>query len=206
MRVKPVYYIAFALVLALTVAVCDGLRIRDKASVLAGRYQEAAAIAKANEKSLTTQISRMTEIVGQKDKIIAEKIEIIGHMTNDIGQKDKELDKIRGTWSKLSTECQAKLLELDTTWAQKFSLSEAIVAEKDKVISAWAAKYAAQVIISDAWKQKYESEGHLRTISEQGWKLANRKLKTRSIIGNIKTGAIIAAAGYIGLNMLTKGK
>jgi hypothetical protein len=203
---KTIHWIAIMLTICLAIAIGDGLRIRDKASVLAGRYQEAAAIAKANEKSLTTQISRMTEIVGQKDKIIAEKIEIIGHMTNDIGQKDKELDKIRGTWSKLSTECQAKLLELDTTWAQKFSLSEAIVAEKDKVISAWAAKYAAQVIISDAWKQKYESEGHLRTISEQGWKLANRKLKTRSIIGNIKTGAIIAAAGYIGLNMLTKGK
>jgi hypothetical protein len=206
MMIRRIYLITLALALAFGIAVCDGLRIRDKASVIAGRYQEAAAIAKADAKLKDALIAKQNTIIGQKNKEIAEKNEVIGQKTNAIGQKDKELDKIRGTWSTLSADCQTRLRELDTTWAQKFSLSEAIVAEKDKVISAWAAKYAAQVIISDAWKQKYESEGHLRTISEQGWKLANRKLKTRSIIGNIKTGAIIAAAGYIGLNMLTKGK
>ncbi|MCX6825744.1 MAG: hypothetical protein NTV06_00550 [candidate division Zixibacteria bacterium] len=205
MNFKPIFWIALALAIALGIAVCDGLRIRDKASVVAGRYQEAAAIAEANEKSLTTQIAKVTEIVGQKDKEIAEKIETIGRMTNDIGRKDKELDKIRGTWSKLSADCQARLHELDVTWTQKFSLSEAIIAEKDKVISAWAAKFDAQIIISESWKAKYNSELHLRTISEQGWKLANRKLKIQGIIGDIKTGAIITTAGYIIFNAI-KGK
>jgi len=202
MKIKPVYWIALALALALAVAVCDGLRIRDKASVVAGRYQEAAAIAKADAKLKDALIAKQNEIVGQQNAIIAEKTETISHITNAIVRKDEELDKIRGTWSKLSAECQAKLHELDITWAQKLSLSEAIVAEKDKVISAWTAKFDAQVVISDAWKQKYESELHLRTISEQGWKLANRKLKTRGIVGNIKTGAIIAAAGYIIFNAI----
>jgi hypothetical protein len=206
MKIKPIYWISLALALALGIAVCDGLRIRDKASVAAGKYEEALTQARVNGEALTLQIAKMTEIVGQANKEIAEKIETIGHMTNDIGQRDKELDKIRGTWSKLSAECVQKLHELDATWIQKFSLSEAIIAEKDKVIAAWAAKYDAQVVISESWKQKYESELHLRTLAEKGWGLANSKIQKQAIVGNIKTGIILAAAGYVGLNILTKGK
>jgi hypothetical protein len=206
MKIKPIYWIALALAIALGIAVCDGLRIRDKDSVVAGQYQEALAIAKANDAALTLQIAKMTAIVGQKDKEIAEKIETIGHMTNAIGQKDKELDKIRATWSTLSAECVQKLHELDATWGQKFSIAEAIIAEKDKIITAWTAKFDAQVTISESWKQKYESELHLRTLAEKGWGLADAKIKKQVIVGNIKTGIILAAAGYIGLNMLTKGK
>jgi len=206
MKSRIIYWIALGLALAFGVAVCDGLKIRDKASVAAGQYQGALAVAKANEAVLTLQIAKMNEVVGQQNAIIAEKNEAIGHMTNAIGQKDKELDKIRGTWSTLSAECQAKLHELDTAWAQKFSLSEAIIAEKDKIISAWAVKYDAQVTISESWKQKYENELHLRTLAENGWNTVNKKLKKQAIASNVKTGIIIAAIGYVGLSMLTKGK
>jgi len=205
MKSRIIYWIALGLALAFGVAVCDGLRIRDKASVAAGQYQEALAVAKANEAVLTLQIAKMNEIVGQQNAIIAEKNEAIGHMTNAIGQKDKELDKIRDTWSTLSAECQTKLHELDATWAQKFSLSEAIIAEKDKIIAAWAVKYSAQVTISVSFKQKYENELHLRTLAENGWNTTNKKLKKQAIASNVKTGIIIAAAGYVGLSML-KGK
>jgi len=205
MKIKVAWWIALVLALAFGVAVCDGLRIRDKASVVVGRYQEAAAIAEADAKIKDALIAKQNTIIGQKDKEIAEKIKIIGQKTNAIGQKDKELDKIRGTWPKLSADCRAKLLELDNTWAQKFSLSEAIIAEKDKIISAWAAKYAAQVIISDAWKQKYESELHLRTISERGWKVAERKLRWTRAMSTMKSGLIVGCLGYIGYSVI-KGK
>jgi len=205
MKIKVAWWIALVLALAFGVAVCDGLRIRDKASVVVGRYQEAAAIAEADAKLKDALIAKQNTIIGQKDKEIAEKIKIIGQKTNAIGQKDKELDKIRGTWPKLSADCRAKLLELDNTWAQKFSLSEAIIAEKDKIISAWAAKYAAQVIISDAWKQKYESELHLRTISERGWKVAERKLRWTRAMSTMKSGLIVGCLGYIGYSVI-KGK
>jgi hypothetical protein len=202
---KKIHWIALVLAIAFGIAVCDGLRIRDKASVIAGRYQEAAAIAKADAKLKDALIAKQNTIIGQKNKEIAEKNEVIGHMTNDIGQKDKELDKIRGTWSTLSADCQAKLLELDTTWAQKFSLSEAIVAEKDKVISAWAAKYAAQVTISESWKQKYESELHLRTLAERGWKTSDRKLKISRIVSNVEKSVIVFIVGKAAYRAL-KGK
>ena len=202
---KKIHWIALVLAIAFGIAVCDGLRIRDKASVIAGRYQEAAAIAKADAKLKDALIAKQNTIIGQKNKEIAEKNEVIGQKTNAIGQKDKELDKIRGTWSTLSADCQAKLLELDTTWAQKFSLSEAIVAEKDKVISAWAAKYAAQVIISESWKAKYDAECRLLQLATQGWNVAERKLRWTRVISTVKFGLIVGCLGYISYSVI-KGK
>ena len=205
MKIKPVYWIALALALALAVAVCDGLRIRDKASVVAGRYQEAAAIDEADAKLKDALIAKQNTIIGQKNKEIAEKNEVIGQKTNAIGQKDKELDKIRGTWSTLSADCQTRLRELDTTWAQKFSLSEAIIAEKDKVISAWAAKFNAQVVISESWKAKYDAECRLLQLATQGWNVAERKLRWTRVMSTVKSGLIVGCLGYIGYSVI-KGK
>jgi len=205
MKIKVAWWIALVLALAFGVAVCDGLRIRDKASVVVGRYQEAAAIAEADAKLKDALIAKQNTIIGQKDKEIAEKIKIIGQKTNAIGQKDKELDKIRGTWPKLSADCRAKLLELDNTWAQKFSLSEAIIAEKDKVISAWAVKFNAQVVISESWKAKYDAECRLLQLATQGWKVAERKLRWTRVMSTVKSGLIVGTLGYIGYSAI-KGK
>ena len=205
MKIKVAWWIALVLALAFGVAVCDGLRIRDKASVVVGRYQEAAAIAEADAKIKDALIAKQNTIIGQKDKEIAEKIKIIGQKTNAIGQKDKELDKIRGTWPKLSADCRAKLLELDNTWAQKFSLSEAIIAEKDKVISAWAAKFNAQVVISESWKAKYDAECRLLQLATQGWNVAERKLRWTRVMSTVKSGLIVGCLGYIGYSVI-KGK
>jgi chromosome segregation ATPase len=203
---KPIHWIAVVLTILLGIAILDGLRIYDKASVAAGQYEEALTQERVNNAALTLQISESEAKVGQANTIIAERDKAIGQMTNTIGQKDGELDKIRGTWSKLSAECVQKLQELDATWAQKFSLSEAIIAEKDKVISAWAVKFDAQVVISESWKQKYDSELHLRTLAEKGWKASENKLRWARVVGNIKSGLIVGTLGYIGLNILTKGK
>jgi hypothetical protein len=202
MKIKPIYVIAVTLAIAFGFAVCDGLRIRDKYSISIGNYQAALDQSKRDGAALTLQIAKANEIVGQQNAIIIERDKAIGHLTNTIGQKDGELDKIRGTWSKLSAECVQNLKELDATWAQKFSLAQNIIEKKDAIISAWAAKYAARVAISDAWKSKYEGELHLRTLAEKGWKSAEGKLRWTRVMGNIKSGLVLAAAGYIGFKYI----
>jgi chromosome segregation ATPase len=202
MKIKPIYWISLTLAIAFGFAVCDGLRIRDKYSISIGNYQAALDQSKRDGAALTLQIAKANEIVGQQNAIVIERDKAIGHLTNTIGQKDGELDKIRGTWSKLSAECVQNLKELDATWAQKFSLAQNIIEKKDAIISAWAAKYAAQVTVSESWKQKYNSELHLRTLAEKGWKASERKLRWTRVMGNIKTGIIIAAAIKIGADMI----
>jgi len=210
MHVKPIYWVALGLALALTVAVCDGLRLHDKYSIAIGKYEEALTQERVNGKALTIQIAQMTETVGQRDKEIAEKVETIGHMTNAIGRKDSDLTELVQKLHKLEVSGDlpaqvANLKEQVKAWSEKFSLVQMVIAEKDAIIADWSAKYSAQVTIGDMWKQKYEGETRLRTLAEKGWKVSERKLRWARIVGNVKTGLIVGALGYVGYSAL-KGK
>jgi chromosome segregation ATPase len=207
MMIRRIYLITLALALALGIAVCDGLRIRDKASVVAGQYEEALTQARVNDAALTLQIAKMTEIVGQANKEIAEKNAAIGHMTTAIGQKDSDLTQLVQKLHELEVngDLPAQVANLKAqiaAWSSKFTLAQAVIAEKDKVISAWAAKYDAQVVISESWKAKYDAECRIRHLAEQGWKASERKLRWTRVMSNIKSGAILAAAGYLGLKAI----
>jgi len=210
MKIKPIYWIALALAIAFGIAVCDGLRIRDKYSISIGNYQAALDTSKKDGAMLTLQIGQMTAIVGQKDPEIAEKNEAIGHMTNTIGQKDSNLEALGQKLKQLETSGDlsaqvANLKEQVKVWSEKFTLAQSVIAEKDAIIAAWAAKFDAQVTISESWKQKYENELHLRTLAEKGWKASENKLRWTRVMSNIKSGLILATVGYLGYSAI-KGK
>jgi hypothetical protein len=42
-------------------------------------------------------------------------------------------------------------------------------------------------------------------LAEKGWKASERKLRWARIVGNVKTGLIVGALGYVGYSAL-KGK
>ena len=207
MHVKPIYWVALGLALALTVAVCDGLRLHDKYSIAIGKYEEALTQERVNGKALTIQIAQMTETVGQRDKEIAEKVETIGHMTNAIGRKDANLEALGQKLKQLEISGDlpaqvANLKEQVKAWSDKFSLAQSVIAEKDAIISACAAKYDAQVTISESWKAKYDAECRLLQLATQGWKSAEGKLRWTRVMSNIKSGLIVGALGYIGYSAI----
>ena len=84
MKTKPIYWVALALAIAFGIAVCDGLRIRDKYSISIGNYQAALDQSKKDGAVLTLQIAKANEIVGQQNTIIAERDKAIGQMTNSL--------------------------------------------------------------------------------------------------------------------------
>lgn len=211
MKVKPVHWIALALALALTVAVCDGLRIRDGYSIAVGKYQAALDSSRALNAEKDKAIGQMTRVIGQKTAQIAELLGNAGKPTETEIAQDKiiadqkrkiaemeEQGDLAGALVASKAESRA--------WAEKFALAE----ERHKTAIfdlnvAWTVKYEAQVTISESWKQDYKSELHLRTLAEKGWKVTERKLKWTRIVGNIKSGLVLAAAGYVGYSAL-KGK
>ena len=205
MKIKLIYFVVLGLALALTISVCDGLRYKDKTSVRIGNLEQAITQERVIVAEKDKIIAAQNIVIAEQDKKLYTSEQVIGHMTTAIGQKDRELADIRGTWANLSTECRFKLRELDDTWGGKYRLLEGVVVEKDKQLLSWANKFAAQVVISDAWKAKYEGANRLLTISQSVIKGLARKVKTQAIIGNIKTGAVVAAAGYIIFNAI-KGK
>ena len=204
MKIKPIHWITLALALAFGIAVCDGLCLHNKASVAAGKYEEALTQERVNGKALTLQIAKANEIVGQQNTIIAERDKAIGHLTNTIGQRDADLVTLGGRLAQAKTDTDRVpiLTAMVENWRAQYNTATLIIAEKDKVISAWAAKFAAQVTVSESWKAKYDAECRLLQLATQGWKASERKLRWTRVMGNVKTGIIIAAAIKIGSDMI----
>ncbi|MCJ7828620.1 MAG: hypothetical protein MUP81_02635 [Dehalococcoidia bacterium] len=211
MKIRPIYWIALALVLALTVAVCDGLRLRDKYSIAIGKYQEALKAVNAlnvekdktiadAQKQITLQTAKIAELLGNAGKPSPSEIE-----------KDKVIVALKQKNAALAAAGDYKAayegaqVEIQA-WAEKFTLAE----ERHKMElfdlnAAWQGKFNAQAVISESWKARFEGEVRLRTLAEKGWKASERKLKWTRIIGNVKTGLILAAIAAVGYEEL-RGK
>lgn len=205
MKIKPIYYISAGFAVALTISVCDGIRSTDKYSIVVGKLEEAVKAANALNAEKDKVIEAAALEIVELDKKLYSSAQVISDLNGNIAVKDKNLAALRESWAGLSAECQARLHELDTKWAEKFSLLESVVAEKDEQIASWQGKYDAQVQISDAWKVKFEAAERVASLSGEALKLANRKLQRTQVITNVTKVALVALGGYVLIDRL-KGK
>jgi len=208
MKIKPVYWIAPGLVLALTVAVCDGLRLRDKYSVVLGRYEETVKAAKVLNATLEAAIASQDKIIVEQTKKIIAILTNTGQLTETeiaqdkiIAEQKKEIArfKAKGDYKAALEQSQAE----NRAWAEKFTLAEGRhETELFDLNAAWAAKYDAQVTISESWKQKYEGESRLRTLAEKGWKASERRLRWARIGSNIEKLVILGLGAKVAVDAL----
>jgi len=205
MKIRPIYWVALGLVLALTVAVCDGLRTRNAYSVAMKNEKdsnkklvaEKDKIIIAARATIILQTAKIAELLGNAGKpseteIAQDKI---------IAEQKKEIAKFK---AKGDYKVALEAAEVEVrAWVEKFTLAEErYKTELFDLNAAWAAKFDAQVTISESWKQKYEGELHLRMLAEKGWKASENKLRWTRVMSNIKSGLIVGALGYIGYSAL----
>lgn len=194
--------------------VCLGLfltarscKITDQLSLLKGRYEEAEHIAAANNAILDKKILEQEGVIAEQDKVIIKLNKSVSIIYTDIGHRDRDiadlLAKLREAEANNDLPAQiANLKEQVRIWSEKFTLAQAVIAEKDDIIASWATKYASQIQISDSWKLKYESENHLRLLAEEGWNLTAKKLSRSSWANGIKTAIIYAGCVVVGLEVI----
>jgi len=194
------------IIILLFVSVARSCRIEDKYSKLKGEYDEARRVAEADHAMQLKVIEKAAAEILELDKKLLHSEQAISGLNGDIAVKDKNLAALRESWAGLSAECQGKLRELDTKWAEKFSLLEGVVAEKDKQIADWGRKHAAQVTISESWKVQYESEHRLRLSGETLNKALEGKLRRAKITSSVKTVALVAVAGLLTYKFIVGGK
>jgi chromosome segregation ATPase len=195
-----------ALVVAL-IAFGRACRIGDKYSRLEGQYQEALRIAKVDAEILNKTIAEKEKVIAEKDKAIVASTAQVGHLTDAIDHKDSDLAELDAKLAAAKTDAErVPILRAEVAaWSEKFNLAEQTIAEKDKQITAWAAKFDAKVVISESWKQKYENEVRLHEISRTEISALKVRLISTRLVGTLKSGLIVAAVGYIGYSAL-KGK
>ncbi len=139
-------------------------------------------------------------IIAERDETIAEKDKVIGQVTKDAAHKQAEIDRPAALVAQPVPPSTPDVEALPTVIALRervtrlegmFTLATAIIADRDKVIDAWAAKYAAQVDISTAWRKQYENERALRIAAEG---LAGTYRSALKVAKTWRTVALIAGA------------
>lgn len=207
MKKYAVYAGAGLVLVVALIAFGRACKIGDKYSRLEGQYQEALRIAKIDAEILNKTITEKEKAIAEKDRDIRESGKTIAQLQAGIGGKNQELDALDTELAAAKTDAErVPILHAEVAaWAEKFSLAEQAIAEKDRQIVAWTEKFNAQITISESWKQRYENETRLHEISRSEISALKARLISSRIIGTIKSGLVLATVGYIGYSAL-RGK
>lgn len=202
MTIKPVHWIVLGLALSLGAAVC-GFHVRDRYSVAVGRYEEALKIAKADDAIKDKELKEQAVIIAEQDKVIAGILADAEKPSASDIEKDKAIAELVQKLHQLEisgdTIAQVDNLKAQVkAWAEKFSLAETRHSQGlFDLNAAWQVKFDAQVVISNVWKAKYESEAYLRSLAEKNWKTAETKLKWARTVSNVEKLIILGVGGKV---------
>jgi len=145
----------------------------DQNSVLKGQYRELKKITDADHVLLTAKIASQYKIIKDKTKEIANLLASAGKPTEAEKEKDavivakeKEIARLKalGDYKAALEQSQAE----NKAWSEKFTLAE----ERHKkdlfdLNAKWAAKFNAQVVIGNDWKNDRDNENRLRLLAEK---------------------------------------
>ena len=137
MKPRAIYYIAAGLALALTISVCDGLRYKDKTSVLIGREQEATAALQVVNAEAVKEKAALQAVIAERDKRLVTSAQVIGQMTTAIGQAQAGEAAASAESAKLKAEVQPVIDANPKLKAFILSL-ESRLTQKDGIIAGQA--------------------------------------------------------------------
>ena len=166
---------------------------------LKAQYEALSDEYEARKVEALQDIADLRNIISQKDDEIRNITAQIEVKTGEISHLHAQTDKLEEAYvAQLDNE--AKIVNLKAqvaAWKQKFTLAEAIIADKDKIIFSLNKKYEAQVDISVRWENLYNNEATLRELCEQRLKLADRRIAKLRFGGTVKTGLAIGLAAVV---------
>jgi hypothetical protein len=139
-------------------------------------------------------------IITRQDEIIAESVVKSAQYVLEMSAYEAELSRLREA-EPAQPELEREPLVINlraqiATLTRAFSLSQAVVAEREGQIVAWSAKYSAQAQISAEWRGAYEREHTLRVQAEDLFKLGERRVGLNKTIAKVALGVGAASLIY----------
>ena len=172
----------------------------DEVSVLKGKHEALqTAYADLDLKSKATIEAHKADIAA-RDGVIDEAGRTIIDAEGKIRDKDERILNLEEAFTQLGENKDAKIINLQaqvSIWKEKFTLAEAIIAGKDKIIFSLTAKYDAQVKISTEWEASYCRQVELHQIALDRISVMEKKWVGINLGSNAKTGLIIGLILYL---------
>jgi len=212
MAKNPIKYgVIGAAVLVVAILFLRSCSLYDQNSVLRGQYRELKKITDADHVLLTAKIASQYKIIRDKTKEIADLLANVGKPTEAEKEKDviivakeKEIARLKalGDYKAALEEAESEI----GAWSEKFTLAE----ERHKkdlfdLNTKWAAKFDAQVVIGNDWKNDRDNENRLRLLAEKRIGKLESSLRWSKFWKTGTTALAIVGGGYVAYNLI-KGK
>lgn len=196
-----------AVIVTLSVAVVfllmDKCGNSGKLDRLKGQHEEHSKVATLERQLKEEIINDQQEEIEKQDLLIAKtnkEVEIKNRLVSKLDSTIADLEDEFGNLEQQDAKI-GNLLQQVEAWKEKFSLAQGIIADKDSDIFSINKKYEAQLIVSNQYKELYESSlGEIKILKDinkaQDWQI--KKLRLTS---NLKTGIVglLVAATIYGL-------
>lgn len=197
------YVIGGFVVLLLGVAIIRAYDLGGEYRHLWSEYRTAQKAQEKQAASFSAEIaglcSKIGDLTGKIDQVTATS----GQPTPAEKAKDQAIAVLSKRISELEAagDCPGALLAAKDeiqAWSEKFNLADARHRESIAALNGlWTAKYDAQVIISTRWEKLYTDEYALRLRGEDVTRTLRTELRKCRFVSTIKTGAVVAIAGYL---------
>jgi len=124
-----------------------------------------------------------------------------------IRDKDERILNLEEAFTQLGENKDAKIINLQaqlSIWKEKFTLAQAIIADKDKIIFSLTAKYDAQVQITAEWEASCYRQVELHQIALDRISVMEKEWRGIQFGSKLKTYLIAAAAAAFIYSLVKK--
>jgi len=196
--------VLLTLAFVFTIRAC---RLYDEVSVLKGKH-EALRVAYADlDMKSRDYIAAAKSDIEARDKAIMEKEVEINRIRGKVEAQDKTIAGLEAEYVNLGENKDAKIANLQaqvTAWREKFTLAEAVIAEKDAIIFDMTAKYDAQVKISAEWRGQYQRQAELHSVALERIAAMEKEWRGVRVGSRLKTYAIAAVTAGLVYSLVKK--
>ncbi len=177
---------------------------KDALNYWRGEYNELRKITTADEQ---IKLATIAELEG-KNSLLQGSIDsantIIANLEGQQSDSDRDILNLEQSLAQAKTDAERVpiLTALVDEWKGKFTLAQAQIAEKDKVIFSLTEQYHNEISVSANYKSLWEREHTLRLKCEEGIGLSDKRIATLN--RTVKTTRLVAVAVVLAVVLLKK--
>lgn len=170
-------------------------------SRLKKRYDNARKEIEASYKSYQILSENSAKKIKEFDTKITIAETEIASLSLSLEEKDKNIEELEKDYPKL-TDKDEKIANLQAQireWKAKFSLAQATIKEKDKIIFSLTEKYEQQAMLTYECEGLLSKETELRLLAEKRIETLHKSITASYFTGKVKTvliGGLICAVVY----------
>lgn len=210
--VVPIKWRKYVIICVVGVLLVGGVKwlslrpIHDKVLLAQMKVAQVSAEHKDFVKANAAKIAKLQKTIQEKDYLLDRKDADIERKDGAIADADVRIASLIVKYNTL-TDCPSKLAnmtEQKDTWAGKFSLAEGVIQDyKDKVFL-WRGKYSAAFSLAEVYRTNWQSCEVVVKAQKEDISVLRREISKRKIVGTVKSGLILAAAGYLLYGLIKK--